>query len=422
ISKRVEYTSTSKPALTTYYVRDASGNIMGIYEQTDDDLTLADQYIYGSQRLGYYKAEKQLSTAASTGTPPEYYTETTSIGKKRYELTNHLGNVITVISDKKIPHDEDNNGIAEYYTADIINTTDYYPFGMPMPERNYNTGDYRFGFNGKENIDEIAGNDNWQDFGARMYSTRLGRFSSPDPIITKSHQYQELSTYQFASNTPIQAIDLDGLEKYTVHYKVDDGKDVIIKIDTDNSLKYLTAPEFPGGVPIIKPKVAEYIRYDSKGNVISRTSELPLSNLGSTMYVGPWNPPKNKKGEEYYLPAINSLDAAGLKHDKAYGKLKISGVKGAIGSLDAINADIELVKDAATVMEMYCLGKKDPISHKKISKESFETAENVVIAFTLIVQEKYIRIGMNSEAEKFKKEANNLIKKFTKNESKKPKK
>jgi hypothetical protein len=36
------------------------------------------------------------------------------------------------------------------------------------------------------------------------------RFLSVDPI---SAEYPELTPYQFASNTPIQAVDLDGLEK-----------------------------------------------------------------------------------------------------------------------------------------------------------------------------------------------------------------
>jgi RHS repeat-associated protein len=77
-------------------------------------------------------------------------------------------------------------------------------------------GEYRYGFNGKENIDEVAGQGNWQDYGERMYNPRLGRFPSPDPIIIYGKKYPELSPYQFASNTPIQAIDLDGLEAYIV--------------------------------------------------------------------------------------------------------------------------------------------------------------------------------------------------------------
>ena len=74
------------------------------------------------------------------------------------------------------------------------------------------TGEYRFGFNGKENDNEIIGTGRWQDYGERMYRTDLGRFFSPDPIIVYGKKYPELSTYQFASNTPISAFDLDGLE------------------------------------------------------------------------------------------------------------------------------------------------------------------------------------------------------------------
>jgi hypothetical protein len=43
----------------------------------------------------------------------------------------------------------------------------------------------------------------------RIYNPSLGRFLSVDPI---TDEYPELTPYQFASNTPIQAIDLDGLE------------------------------------------------------------------------------------------------------------------------------------------------------------------------------------------------------------------
>ena len=51
----------------------------------------------------------------------------------------------------------------------------------------------------------------------RMYNTRLGRFFNVDPL---TKQYPELTPYQFAGNTPISAIDLDGLEpKVTVSDK-----------------------------------------------------------------------------------------------------------------------------------------------------------------------------------------------------------
>ena len=70
-------------------------------------------------------------------------------------------------------------------------------------------GGYRFGFNGKENDNEVKGEGNQQDYGMRVYDPRLGRFLSVDPL-TKS--YPELTPYQFASNRPIDANDLDGAE------------------------------------------------------------------------------------------------------------------------------------------------------------------------------------------------------------------
>ena len=72
---------------------------------------------------------------------------------------------------------------------------------------------YRFGFNGKENDNEVKGTGNQQDYGMRIYDPRLGRFLSADPLIVQGQQYPELTPYQFASNTPIMYIDIDGLEE-----------------------------------------------------------------------------------------------------------------------------------------------------------------------------------------------------------------
>ena len=81
---------------------------------------------------------------------------------------------------------------------------------MVIPGRTYSAGNgYRYGFNGKENDNEVKGEGNQQDYGMRIYDPRLGKFLSVDPITS---QYPELTPYQFASNNPIAGIDLDGLE------------------------------------------------------------------------------------------------------------------------------------------------------------------------------------------------------------------
>ena len=85
---------------------------------------------------------------------------------------------------------------------------------MLVPNRHGSSNSYRYGFNGKELDNEVMGEGNWQDYGARMYNPRIGRFPNVDP---KTKLYPMLSTYQFASNTPIQAVDLDGKEAFIVH-------------------------------------------------------------------------------------------------------------------------------------------------------------------------------------------------------------
>lgn len=80
---------------------------------------------------------------------------------------------------------------------------------MIQPGRSYNVAAYRYGFNGKENDNDIKGTANQQDYGMRIYDPRIAKFLSVDPI---TKQFPELTPYQFASNTPILAIDLDGLE------------------------------------------------------------------------------------------------------------------------------------------------------------------------------------------------------------------
>lgn len=82
-----------------------------------------------------------------------------------------------------------------------------------MARRNFNRLDYRYGFNGKENDNEIKGVGNQQDYGFRMYDPRLGRFLSVDPLFA---EYPWYTPYQFAGNKPIRYIDLDGLEEFDV--------------------------------------------------------------------------------------------------------------------------------------------------------------------------------------------------------------
>jgi|GEM_PF-5509603 RHS repeat-associated protein len=82
---------------------------------------------------------------------------------------------------------------------------------MLMPRRSFSAASAcKFGFNGKENDNEVKGLGNQQDYGMRIYDPRLGRFLSVDPIAS---DFAWNSTYSFAESDPINFIDLDGLER-----------------------------------------------------------------------------------------------------------------------------------------------------------------------------------------------------------------
>ena len=114
--------------VTTYYVRDPWGNVLAVYEHKHGDsdngtFTLTEQHLYGAGRLGMRKRDLALNTGNANETPATYY-----------ELTNHLGNVMAVISDEASTTDE----------PTIVSLTDYYPFGMTELGRSWNERDYLY--------------------------------------------------------------------------------------------------------------------------------------------------------------------------------------------------------------------------------------------------------------------------------------
>ena len=72
---------------------------------------------------------------------------------------------------------------------------------------------YRYHFNNKESDNEVIGEGNSYDFGARMYDSRLGRWWSVDPL---ANIFPFESYYCFVSNNPIIALDLDGKQKIVI--------------------------------------------------------------------------------------------------------------------------------------------------------------------------------------------------------------
>jgi RHS repeat-associated protein len=188
VSKKVGTTST-------WYVRDAQGNALAVYDNAGGVINWREQQLYGSSRLGLWKPDINIATTPGSSVWGD-------ANRKNYELTNHLGNVLAVITNETTIA----GGVK---SPVVVSAQDYYAFGMIQPGRNISSANYRYGFNGKENDNEVKGTGNQQDYGMRIYDPRIGKFLSVDPL---SKDYPYYTPYQFAGNSPIKFIDLDGEE------------------------------------------------------------------------------------------------------------------------------------------------------------------------------------------------------------------
>ena len=80
---------------------------------------------------------------------------------------------------------------------------------MLVPNKHGTSRDYRFGFQGQENDDELKGEGNSLNYTFRMHDPRVGRFFAVDPL-EKSYPWN--SPYAFSENRVIDAVELEGLE------------------------------------------------------------------------------------------------------------------------------------------------------------------------------------------------------------------
>ncbi len=156
---------------TTVYVRDATGNVLSVYDKpAGGSLVQSEMHLYGSSRLGM--ATQHLAADTGFNLSNGFGSITGRIftrGEKFFELSNHLGNVLATVSDRRIQVDANSDGTVDSYKADIVSANDYYPFGMLMPGRKYSiaNANYRYGFNGKEKDNDIE--NSAQDYGMRIY-------------------------------------------------------------------------------------------------------------------------------------------------------------------------------------------------------------------------------------------------------------
>ena len=124
--------------------------------------------------------------------------------QKTYELSNHLSNVIAVVSDRKIGVDVNSDNVVDYFSSEVLSASDYYAFGAPMPGRKYvGATEYRYSMNGQEKDKELfegaMSAEYWE------YDARTGRRWNTDPIYNPWE-----SMYACFRNNPILYVDIKG--------------------------------------------------------------------------------------------------------------------------------------------------------------------------------------------------------------------
>jgi RHS repeat-associated protein len=297
---------------TTYYLRDAQGNVMTVYnyhvESEVGHLELREQHIYGSSRLGMRTPKAPDILGVSN--PDDDGLLVMERGLKQYELSNHLGNVLVVVSDQKIAID--NIGQISHYEAEILSYTDYYPFGSVMSERTGPAGsEYRYGFNGMERVDEFSVQDGSYDFGARIYDGRLARWWSVDDLV---RAYPGFTSYSYSGNCPILLIDPDG-NRIVIHYQDDKGRNKKVVLKKAADLDIVHSNGFVNET-ITQLKSARDLGMNEVSDIISHAKKLHIyygrgeNSVGGAEYAFDAKYSRSGKNEHRIVwdPAYSTLD------------------------------------------------------------------------------------------------------------------
>ena len=211
---------------------------------------------------------------------------------------------------------------------------------------------YRYGFNGKESIDEVSGDKNSYDFGARMYNPRIGRWFNRDAYESR---YPWLSPYQYTSNNPIKYIDNDGRDFgitfdhksgtilitanfYTINEKTT--KEAAAAVGTWNSLSGMKV-EIEGRQYVVNLdlKVVS-TKKDENGNEIQLNFD-EAHELSNNDYIG-----------NTYNGSTN-----GFPSDKAFGKRDSRGINEE--NFKALGVEVGLADGKNITMPVWMIQKSD---------------------------------------------------------------
>ncbi|WP_456440309.1 RHS repeat domain-containing protein, partial [Psychroserpens sp.] len=174
------------------YTYDATGVKLSksVTENLSTSITnYANNFIYKDGKLEFFNH-------------PEGYVEPNDSGgfSYVYSYLDHIGNIRLNYSDL--------NNDGAITTNEILEENNFYPFGLK--HKGYNNvvvSEHDWKFQGQELTEDLGLN--VYEWRYRTHDPALGRFWQVDPL---TEDYEWMTPYQFSSNQPIHAQELEGLE------------------------------------------------------------------------------------------------------------------------------------------------------------------------------------------------------------------
>ena len=207
IHKSLTDFSTGAPVTLSreFYLRDAAGNEIGIWDETTD---LWSWYHFGTNRFARTQPDSLKQPFANTSTtfPFPSYIETTNnqLNQLVFYVHDHLGNTRLTYAPSLSCRDLGGTLVLDPPAMEVQNAMDYYPYGKVL--RQFVQQDAEKYVTTHHERDE--GTD--LDYrGARYYDADLGRFFGVD---VKAEEFLNFSPYSYVVGNPLVFVDEDGKE------------------------------------------------------------------------------------------------------------------------------------------------------------------------------------------------------------------
>jgi RHS repeat-associated protein len=287
------------------------------------------------------------------------------VGDKRYELSNHLGNVLSVVSDRKLFQ---NTLSFTTFAPDVLSYSDYYPFGMLVPNRHKAGDDYRYGFQGQEKDDEIRGGEgNSLNYTFRMHDPRVGRFFAVDPLA-KSYPYY--SPFSFSGNKVIAYIELEGLEEifyFTSQRKKHRGFDLVLKLINKSGVIQEIKDEFAENNIGVDIYIVVADLSDKWGEAMGET--LYFKQDGKLLDVDTKSQAGTRAGDILTKAQINGINKTSPNKDTVIVALDEDNIINAARDHDEL---LEITLTSGHELDLHAIDYKDKKNKKSASEEHSE--------------------------------------------------